>query len=434
MIIPTPRAFVVAAGFAALTALAGVWPAALWLSILLLAAWVVLVLADGQRAGGVELDVERVAPAAFSVGRELPVDYRWTLGGARRQHIEVRERWASALTPSAEPRILDLAPGETREHLMARATRRGVAAGGAISVRRLGPLGLTWWQQSFARPWNVTVFPSLASVAHRGLSVDARRRVAGLRAVRARGEGRLFETLREWVPGDEPRIIDWKATARRGKPMARVYEDERRQQVLMLLDAGRLLTSESDGVARLEAAIDGALQLAYAASEHDDDVGILVFADTVQAFVPPMRGRRGLRAVLAALATVEGRVVESNYPAAFRHVALHHRRRALTVLFSDVIDRTASAALLTQASTLRPRHLPLAVLLRDPAVEKLATTVPTQPREAFERAAAEELLEERDAALTAMRRQGVIVLDVRPEGAADAVVAGYERLKRRGVL
>ena len=211
------------------------------------------------------------------------------------------------------------------------------------------------------------------------------------------------------MPGDETRIIDWKATARRGKPIARQYEDERRQQVMIVIDAGRLLTAEVDGVARLEAVVAAALHLAHAAVEHDDNVGLLVFADTIQRYVAPARGRRPLRAVLEGLAAAEGRLVESDYPAAFRYLAAHNRKRALTVLFTDVIDRTASDALVAHAATLRPRHLPLAVTLRDPALEALATGRPTGPAAAFERAAAEELLGAREAALAEMqvaRRDG----------------------------
>src|SRR5690606_27019093 len=248
------------------------------------------------------------------------------------------------------------------------------------------------------------------------------------------GEGRLFESLREWIPGDDTRIIDWKATARRGKPIARVYEDERRQQVLIVLDAGRLLTAESAGVPRIEAAIEAGLRLAHAAVEHDDDVGILVFADEIQAFTAPARGRRGLRAVLGALAAVEGRLVESDYPSAFRYLAARSRKRALTVLFTDVIDRSASAALVAQTASLRPRHLPVAVTLRDPALEQMASARPATELVAFERAAAEELMLARSEALDQMRRQGVVVLDVAPGGAGEAVVQGYQHLKRRGLL
>jgi uncharacterized protein (DUF58 family) len=313
--------------------------------------------------------------------------------------------------------------------------RRGTGRGGRITVRRLGPWGLAWRQLQIEAPWEATVFPRLAGVALRALpNRIARRREAGLRTIRRPGEGRLFESLREWIPGEDTRIIDWKATARRGKPIARVYEDERRQQLLLVLDAGRLLTAESDGVPRLEAAIEAALRLAHAAVEHDDDVGILVFADTVQAFAPPARGRRGLRAVLATLAAVEGRLVESDYPSAFRYLASRSRKRALTVLFTDVIDRTASAALVAQTASLRPRHLPVAVTLRDPALERLAAARPHSELAAFERAAAEELMLARNEALDVMRRQGVTVLDVPPGAAGEAVVQGYHQLKRRGLL
>jgi uncharacterized protein (DUF58 family) len=203
--------------------------------------------------------------------------------------------------------------------------------------------------------------------------------------------------------------------------------------VLIVIDAGRLLTAEVDGTPRLEAVLEAALRLAHAAVEHDDNVGVMVFADEIQSFVQPTRGRRGLRAVLEALAMAEGRLVESDYPAAFRELALRSRRRALTVLFTDVIDRTASSALLAHASALR-RHLPLAVTLRDPALERVAQAAPAGVGAAFERAAAEELLHAREDALADMRRRGMLVLDVLPAGAADAVVERYEQLKRRGLL
>jgi uncharacterized protein (DUF58 family) len=244
----------------------------------------------------------------------------------------------------------------------------------------------------------------------------------------------MFESLKEWVPGEDTRTIDWKATARRGKVMARQYEDERRQQVLLVIDAGRMLTADIDGRPRLESVVEAALHLAHSAVEHDDNIGLMVFADEVQQFLAPARGQRALRAVLDALATVEGKLVEPNYPAAFAYMAVRNRKRALTVLFTDVIDRTASEALVAQIGTLRPRHLPLAVTLRDPSLERLATVRPGTAESAFERAAAEELLQSREAALAEMRSRGVLVLDVAPGGASAAVVEQYNRLKRRGVL
>jgi uncharacterized protein (DUF58 family) len=127
-------------------------------------------------------------------------------------------------------------------------------------------------------------------------------------------------------------------------------------------------------------------------------------------------------------------LLEPNYPAAFAYLAARNRKRALTVLFTDVIDRTASDALVAQAGSLRPRHVPLAVALRNPELEELASTRPATVASAFERAAAEELLQAREEALSDMRRRGVLILDVPPGGAAKAVVDQYNLLKRRGAL
>jgi len=252
--------------------------------------------------------------------------------------------------------------------------------------------------------------------------------------IRQLGEGRLFESLREWVPGDDLRRIDWKATAKRRKVITRQYEAERRQQVLLVLDTGRLLTAEIAGVSRLDYVVQAALELAYVAAQHDDNVGVMAFADGVQHFVAPQRGRLGLKRVLDVLAVVEATLIEPDYPGAFRYLAARNRKRALTVLFTDVIDRFASDALVANVASLRPRHLPLAVTLRNPEVDAVAVLRPNTTRDAFRKAAAEELLRAREEALGRMRRVGVLVLDVPPERAASAVVAKYLELKRRGRL
>lgn len=435
--LPTRRWLWVAAALAVLAPLSSVIPGAAALLVACDALWILALAADwalAQRASPV--DVERSAPPAFSAGRQTELGYRWRHAARRSVRIDVREALPTPLadTPAPRRRLRVPAGSGLLERLAVRPVRRGRAEGGRIAVRVGGPLGLAWSQGRIDRPWTATVFPSLSAAALHALPAQARRREAGLRNVRRLGEGRVFETLRDWVPGDDTRTIDWKATARRGKTMARQYEDERRQQVLIVIDAGRMLTAEIGGHPRLESVIDAALQLAWTAVEHDDNVGLLVFADTIQCWLPPRRGRRALGAIIEALATVEGRLVEPDYPAAFAHLAIRNRKRALTVLFTDVIDRAASGALVAQSSTLRPRHLPLAVTLRNPELEALASARPEQVDQAYERAAAEELLTARAEALATMRGAGVLVLDVQPAAAARAVVERYTELKRRGML
>ncbi len=437
-VVPSRRWLMGAAALAPVAVAGLAWPGALGVLLTLDALWLLAFVVDAFAAPGARaLEVRREAPVAFSLGRRFVIRYRWRHTGRRRITVEVKEHLPEPLGGAATPlRRLQLPVGlPVEEQLELEPVRRGIGPGGRIDLRILGPLGLAWRQSRIEAPWTATVYPSFRGAWLRALPMQAiRRREAGLRSVRHRGEGQLFEGLREWVPGDDTRSIDWKATARRGKPIARQYEDERRQQVMLVVDAGRLLTAEVEGVPRLESVISAALHLAHAAVEHDDNVGLLVFADTIQRYVAPGRGRRALRAVLEGLAAAEGRLVESDYPAAFRYLAARSRKRALTVLFTDVIDRTASEALVAQTATLRPRHLPLAVTLRDPAMEALASGRPTVAAQAFERAAAEELLGAREAALTDMRSRGVMVLDVLPSGASATLVERYHMLKRKGML
>ncbi|HYS25389.1 MAG TPA: DUF58 domain-containing protein, partial [Vicinamibacterales bacterium] len=413
----TPRALLVA-GLLSLFGVLGFWTS--WgLDVMLVAdiALLVLIWLDATLAQTVV--VAREPLPALAVGHTGEVTYRWTNPSRRRARLRVREVRPDILGGSQPPRPVSIPPrAATREVVPVVPVRRGreSAGTGGFVLDSLGPLGLGRHRFRLPLPWDVVVYPPLVSVRLRASVAEAlRRRDAGSKPIRQLGEGRLFESLREWVPGDDLRHIDWKATARRGKVITRQYEAERRQQVLLVLDTGRLMTADvAAGVARLDFAVQAALELAYAAARHDDNVGIMTFADGVQHFVAPERGRSGVRRVLDVLAEVQPKLVEPDYPGAFRYLAARNRKRALTVLFTDVIDRFASDALVANVATLRPRHLPLAVTLRNPELDAAATQRPTTPRDAFRKAAAEELLHAREEALGHMRRAGVLVIDVTP--------------------
>ena len=444
----TPRALLIA-GLLALAGVAGFWTP--WGFDVMLVADLVLVLLiwlDATLAQRVA--VTREPLPALSVGHTGEVTYRWTNPAGRPARLHVREVRPDILGGPQPPRAVRIPPlSTTRERVAVIPRRRGRETGGGegsggggggaggFVLDSIGPLGLGRHRVRMALPWDVVVYPPLVSVRLRASVAEAlRRRDAGSKPIRRIGEGRLFESLREWVPGDDLRHIDWKATARRGgaKIITRQYEAERRQQVLLVLDTGRLMTAEVGGVSLLEFVVQAALELAYAAAQHDDNVGIMTFADGVHHFVAPERGRSGVRRVVDVLAEVQPKLVEPDYPGAFRYLAARNRKRALTVLFTDVIDRFASDALVANVATLRPRHLPLAVTLRNPELDAAAARRPASARDAFRKAAAEELLHARDEALGHMRRAGVIVIDVTPERAAQAVVTKYLDLKRRGSL
>lgn len=443
----TPRALTVAAG-AALLGILGDWvPGVGW------GALDAMLVADAALLGLIWLDATlAVRPPALSVRREpLPalsvghtgaVTYYWANAARRRARLVVREIRPDLLGGTQPPRAVAIGAGAgagagAREEIAVVPQRRGREAGqGGFVLDSTGPLGLGRRRLRLSLPWDIVVYPPLVSVRLRASVAQAVRRwEAGMKPLRQRGEGRLFESLREWGPGDDLRHIDWKATARRRKIIARQYEAERRQQVLLVLDTGRLMTADiAAGTPRLDFAVQAALELAYAAAQHDDNVGIMTFADGVQHFVAPQRGRVGVRRVLDVLAVVQPTLVEPDYPGAFRYLAVRNRKRALTVLFTDVIDRFASDALVANVASLRPRHLPLAVTLRSPELDAVAALRPDASRDAYRKAAAEELLHAREEALGHMRRAGVLVIDVTPQRAAQAVVRSYIDLKRRGTL
>ncbi len=440
MILPT-RAFLWIAAALGLIGLAGFWvtwaPDAMLLAD---AALLALALADALLAptvgttGGVS--VTRDAPPAFSLGHDAVVTYRWGNSAWRKARLRLRELRPEILGGLAAPRAVRVpARGDQSDIVRVGPVRRGHETAGSFTIDSIGPLGLGRVRSTLALPWDVRVYPVLTTLRRRAAAAQAlRRREQGRQPLRRLGEGRLFESLRDFVPGDDPRHVDWKATARRRKMITRQFEAERRQQVLLVLDAGRLLTADVAGSARMDAVVQAALELAYAAAQHDDNVGIMVFADGVKHFVAPQRGRRGLKQVLDVLADVTPTLVEPDYPGAFRYLAARNRKRALTVVFTDVIDRLASEALVANLASLRPRHLPLAVTLRNPELDAVAAQRPELAANAWRKAAAEELLRAREEALSHMRRAGIVVLDVPPERAAEAVVDRYLELKRRGHL
>src|SRR2546427_7461875 len=196
------------------------------------------------------LEIVRAAPPALSVGRSGEVVYRWANRSGRRARLRVREVRPELLGGVQPPRALTVPPrGERRETLAVVPVRRGRArSAGGFVVDSVGPLGLGLRRETVPLPWEVTVYPPIVSMRLRAsVAQSVRRREQGATAVRRLGEGRLFESLREWVAGDDIRHIDWKATARRRKVITRQYEAERRQQVLLVIDTGRLMTADIAG-------------------------------------------------------------------------------------------------------------------------------------------------------------------------------------------
>lgn len=378
--------------------------------------------------------VERTLPARVPLGGTMEVAVEVRNDAAATRRIVLTDDPGPGLT-RAGAEVLDMTIPPLRtvtQHYRLHGAERGRTHVGAVHLRVLGPLQLLWRRWSVPRHDAVVVQPGMRELQrHRALALQHRFQL-GARRVREIGEGREFERLREYTRGDDPRRIDWKATARRGQPIVRQYEAERSQSIIIAIDAGRLMTERFGGRERLDHALAAALVLADGASVHGDSVGVLLFADTVQSFLAP--ARHTLARIADLLVTVDARRLEPDYPAAFRYLGRHVRRRSLVVLFTDVIDARASGALIEHLGASARRHLPLIVAMRNVDLEAAAMAPVREEPDAFHRAAAEELLEARAIALNAVRRRGVLVADTRPDAAIEETMARYLEIKQRGLL
>ncbi|MGI8586256.1 MAG: DUF58 domain-containing protein [Chloroflexia bacterium] len=312
---------------------------------------------------------------------------------------------------------------------------RGDYTFGDMYARVWTAWGLLTRQARFPSATPVKVYPNLLDV--RRYEMLARRGALfeiGLKNARRLGSGTEFERLRDYTHGDDYRQMAWAATARHAKPIVIEYETERSQPVILMLDAGRLMSAPVGDLAKLDYAINTCLLLAYVATLKGDRVGLLVFADSVLGYYPPRRGRDQFLQLLDALYNVQAQPVESEYAAATDFLARRHPRRALVVLFTDILDRAGAAGLVPYVSRLAPRHLPLVVAVGDPAVTAQAGAVPADVTALYERSVAGLLLGERKAALDTLSARGVLTLDVPAGSLSVAVINRYLELKARGQL
>jgi uncharacterized protein (DUF58 family) len=416
-------------------------PYGAWVAIVALAALLVAATIDvAMLPAATDLHVERSMEPTVGVGDRAELAYTVRSAWGRPLVVALYDALPAAHLGGglrAGTGDLTLAPrGELRVEGSVTGMARGEAALGDVALRVRTPLGLVARTLRHPLDDRVLVAPSLAGVRRfRWLAVHQRLAMAGVRDTRRRGEGRTFASLRDYVAGDDPRHIDWKASARRGRAITREFTIEQSQTVYLLIDAGRSMTQIAGDFSRFEYALSSALVLADVASTAGDRVGAMVFNDQLRALVPAQRGRAALQALRSALIPVQPSLVEPDYSAAFRALAARQRKRALLVLLTDVIDARAARALLGHLTRGASRHLALVVALRNEALVRASRLPETSSaRPLYSSAAAEELLAERATAIQRMRDAGVVVLDVAPDAMAAAVVNQYLELKARGAL
>ena len=354
-------------------------------------------------------------PATLMVKDEYPP--QMVLSGLREGRIDIDAQSTATLIYTVKP------------------LRRGRFEFGLTAVRFRSKYRLIWCQTNVSEPATVKVYPNMRRAREAELkALGARSVVSSHRKTSWRGEGREFESMRDYVRGDELRHISWTATARRGKLTTRQYQIERDQTILIALDAGRLMTARIEQETKLDSAVHATLALFSAAARAGDNAGLVVFGRRIKSYLPPGRGRDHIEAALEALHAVEPEMIEPSYPHAFEFIAANSKRRALVVLLTDLVDEEGSKELLTSLHILRPRHLPLVVTIADRDLKAVVRQTPSSVKELFTQSVAEEIIHHREAALRLVESLGGLALDVTAAALAPALLETYLRVKERGLL
>jgi len=415
--------------------------ASIWLPRIAAVAWaldavlLIIVLVDAQITPDVKnISAQRFCSDRLSIGRQNEVLIEVFSNALKPVQVQLRDCYPIALEADVQEFDFKLADkSRARLEYMLFPRRRGEYEFGDITIRYRSALGLFWRQLNVPASKKVRVYPDLKALQELSVKL-AHSSELGVLKVRKRGQGTDFSSLREYVSGDDIRSMDWKATARRDRPVLRVYEVEKEQTLMVLVDAGRMMVSDLEGLSRFDHALNAALSLVLTGLMRNDQVGLGIFADKPLLFMPPRRGKSYLTKILEACCDLRPKMVEPDYMGALSFFASAQKSRSLMVLISDLTDPTGSASLLTGLASLSPRHLPFCVTLRDREVDRISELSAPDLPGIMKRAVANDLIAQRELAFSHIVRRGCLLLDCPPQDLSSRLVDKYLEIKARGLL
>jgi uncharacterized protein (DUF58 family) len=422
-----------------LLAAAGLGPVLLfpgWLTVL--AALLVLgalILLDVLLAAALQqVSVERSAPANVTLGGAADSVLTVHNSGTRRLRAVVRDAWQPSAGAQNPVQEAEVPAGERRRlSVRLRPVRRGDLRAPHITVRSFGPLGLAARQKTVHAPGSLRVLPPFNSRRHLPSKLRRLRELDGKAAVQIRGAGTEFDSLRDYVRGDDVRSIDWRATARRSAVVVRTWRPERDRRVVIMLDTSRTAAARVNDEPRLDTGIEAALLLGVLAERGGDRVDFFAFDRRMRARAGTTAGGNLLGQLVQAVAPLQAELIELDWaqvPAQVRAVSAH---RSLVVLLTSLDSGAPEEGLIPMAARLAQQHVVVVASVRDPLLGEMLQDR-TTAAQVFRAAAAERALLEREAVSVQLRQLGVEVVDAEPHELPPALADAYIRLKAAGRL
>lgn len=411
-----------------------IWPTAgtvaLWTLAVLLVALLDWVLAPRPDS----LDLTRAGPRQVRLEESVPTDLLVTNHSTRTANGTLRDAWPPSAGAAVDRHAITLPPGERRRITTTLTpTRRGDRRADLVTIRLLGPLGLAARQRSVAVPGAVRVLHPFHSRRHLPSKLSQLRMIDGRSAVRRRGQGTEFDSLRDYVDGDDVRSIDWRATARRGNVVVRTWQPEQHRRIVLVVDTSRTSAGRVGDVPRLDAAMDAALLLTALAGHAHDKVQVIAGDQVVKVRVGGSERGSLLADVVSALAPLDATLVEADWQALVNDLVARGQHRALVVLLTPLEPAAVEEGLLPVIPALVARHRVVVASVADPAVAAMRERRDSA-EEAYAAAAAERTTSLRQRTGAALERLGVDVVDADAEHLPARLADHYLWLKSEGLL
>jgi len=339
--------------------------------------------------------------------------------------------WPDGLTG---PDQLVVEPGASKVRFAIRGRRRGVWTVGRIWPAWISRHRLLEYVPIVRLDQEIHVLPDMRPITQGQIDVAVHTSLHGQKEVFAEGEGSEFHQLRDYVPGESLRRVDWKRSARQRRLLSKETRAERNHNVIIALDSGYLMREEFGGLAKMDHAINAALSVGWAACVGGDKVGLYTYDSRPRSWLPPASGRQVFPKLRQTLAGLDYEERESNHTLALATLGGYLKRRSLLIVFTDFVDTTTSELMVEQLGHMSKRHLIIFIAMRDPETARLAARPVGDLDEAAEAVAATDLQRERKIVLERLHRLGVLVLDTVPSALTPKLVSTYLDLKAREVV